>query len=144
VQNLLALFDLIGVLARRRYQIGERYFSMMGLNHTQARLLTLLQQEDGTATQDALSAMLFLDRSNAGRAMQSLERDGYVERHKHDADKRTNLVQITAKGREAVAQIATLKLKMARDLFGDLTDEQADQVCGLLGNARKDQGERLR
>jgi DNA-binding MarR family transcriptional regulator len=140
MDNLLALFDLIGVLARRRYQIGERHFSTMGLNHTQARLLTLLQQEEGTATQDALSNMLFLDRSNAGRAMQSLERDGYVARRKHDADKRTNIVQITAKGREAVAKIATLKSTMARDLFGDLTDEQADQILGLLGDTGTDHG----
>jgi MarR family transcriptional regulator, transcriptional regulator for hemolysin len=141
MDNLLALFDLIGMLARRRYQIGERYFSAIGLNHTEARLLTLLQQEDGTATQEALSNMLFLDRSNAGRAIKSLEQQRYIERSKHDADRRTNLVHITARGREAVAQVATLKPKMARDLFGDLTDDEADQILGLLGNTQKGQGD---
>lgn len=140
MDNLLALFDLIGVLARRRYQTAERYFSAIGLNHTEARLLTLLHQEGGTATQDALSNMLFLDRSNAGRAMKRLEHDGYVERYKHDADKRTNLVQMTANGRAAVAQIATLKSKMAQDLFGDLADEEAGQILGLLGSPRKEEG----
>jgi DNA-binding MarR family transcriptional regulator len=140
MDNLLALFDLVGVLARRRYQTAERYFSAIGLNHTEARLLTLLHQQGGTATQDALSNMLFLDRSNAGRAMKRLEHDGYVERCKHDADKRTNLVQMTANGRAAVAQIATLKSKMARDLFGDLADEEAGQILGLLGSPHKDQG----
>jgi DNA-binding MarR family transcriptional regulator len=140
MDHLLSLFDLVGVLARRRFQIGERYFSTVGLNHTEARLLTLLQQADGTATQDALSNKLFLDRSNAGRAVKSLEQEGYVERSKHDADRRTNLVQITPKGREAVARIAALKPTMACELFGNLTDDEAAQVLGLLGQTSKGQG----
>jgi DNA-binding MarR family transcriptional regulator len=140
MDHLLTLFDLVGVLARRRFQIGERYFSTIGLNHTEARLLTLLQQADGTATQDALSNKLFLDRSNAGRAVKSLEQEGYVERCKHDADRRTNLVQITEKGREIVTRIATLKPTMARELFGDLTDDEAEQVLGLLEQTSKGQG----
>lgn len=142
MDHLLTLFDLVGVLGRRRFQIGERYFSAVGLNHTEARLLTLLQQAGGTATQDALSNKLFLDRSNAGRAVKSLEHEGYVERCKHDADRRTNLVQITEKGREIVTRIATLKPTMARELFGDLTDDEAEQVLGLLAQTPNGQGMR--
>ena len=139
MKNILVLFDLVGVLARRRYQAAERYFSTLGLNHTEARLLTLLHQEDGAATQDALSNMLFVDRSNAGRALKSLEREGYIERRKDDTDKRTNLVQMTAKGRTAVAEISKLRTEMVRGFFGDLTEEEAGEIVGLLRRACRDE-----
>lgn len=130
--NLLALFDLIGVLARRRYQTAERCFGALGLNHTEARLLTLLHQEGGTAAQDALSSMLSVDRSNAGRGLKRLEQQGYIERREGNADKRTNLTHITAKGRKAVVEISRLKKKIVQSFFGDLTEEKAGKILGLL------------
>ncbi len=139
VGNVLALFDLIGVLARRRYQTAERYFSTLGFNHTEARLLTLLRQERGMATQDALSNMLNVDRSNAGRALKSLEQRGYIERCKHETDKRTNVVRMTAKGTGAVTDIAKLKTKMVEGFFGNLTEAEAGEIVGLLRKAHLDE-----
>ena len=135
MKNVLTLFDLIGVLARRRYQAAERYFSTLGLNHTEARLLTLLHQANGATTQDALSNLLFVDRSNAGRALKSLEQKGYIERYQHDADRRTNCVQITAKGRKIVTEISKLKNTMAQGFFGDLNEAEAGQIIDLLRKA---------
>jgi DNA-binding MarR family transcriptional regulator len=135
VNGFLTLFDLIGVLARRRYQTAEQYFAALGLNHTEARLLTLLGQEGGVAGQDALSNQLFVDRTNAGRALKKLEEGGYVLRHKGDGDKRTNLVEITAKGRGAVAEISKLRKKMAQSFFGDLREDEAGTVVELLRKA---------
>ncbi len=135
VNSFLTLFDLIGVLARRRYQAAERYFSAVGLNHTEARLLTLLRREDGVATQDALSNLLFVDRSNAGRALKCLEQGGYIVRRKDGADKRTNLVQMTAKGRKAVVEISKLRQKMAQSFFGDLEKNEAAAIVDLLRKA---------
>jgi DNA-binding MarR family transcriptional regulator len=129
------LFDLIGVLARRRYQTAERCFSALGLNHTEARLLRLLLQEDDITSQDALSNLLFVDRTNAGRALKRLEKGGYIVRRKHDADKRTNLVQITAKGRKAVVEIAKLRNKVAQSFFGDLKEDEASAIVDLLRRA---------
>jgi MarR family transcriptional regulator for hemolysin len=129
------LFDMIGELARRRYQTAERCFSALGLNHTEARLLTLLRQEGGAASQDALSNMLFIDRTNAGRALQRLERERYIVRSKDRSDKRANSVQMTAKGRKAVTEISKLRKKMAQTFFGDLEKDEARLVAGLLRKA---------
>ena len=132
MDNLLTLFDLIGVLARRRYREAEQHFSTVGLNHTEARLLTLLQQQKGSATQETLSGLIFVDRSNVGRALKSLENAGYVERHKDATDKRANLVRLTAKGRKTVAEISRLKRKMAQNFFGALSEDEAGQIVDLL------------
>ncbi|MBI2687352.1 MAG: MarR family transcriptional regulator [Acidobacteria bacterium] len=135
---------MIGELARRRYQTAERYFSALGLNHTEARLLTLLRKEDGVASQDALSNRLSVDRSNAGRALQRLEQDGYILRRKDDADKRANLVRITPKGRKAVVEISRLRKKMAQSFFGDLKEDEAGAIVDLLRKALTNEQDEMR
>ena len=129
------LFEVIGALARRRYQTAERSYASLGLNHTEGRLLKLLDSENGAATQDALSRQLHVDRSNAGRAFKRLEQAGYVSRRKDDADSRTNLVDITVKGRKAAAEVNRLGDEMARTFFGELTDADAARVVTLLRKA---------
>jgi DNA-binding MarR family transcriptional regulator len=129
------LFELIGVLARRRYQAAERSYAPLGLNHTEARLLTMLAAEGGATTQDELSRRLFVDRSNAGRGFKRLEQAGYIGRRKAEADNRTNLVDITAKGREAAAEVNRLRGEMARTFFGDLTEADAATIATLLRKA---------
>ena len=139
MSNRLTLFELIGVLARRRYQTAERCFHSLGLNHTEARLLTILDQQAGVATQDALSALLFVDRSNAGRALKRLEKGGYIVRRKDDADNRTNLVQITVTGREVVVEVSRIRKAIAQTFFGDLTDAEAGVIVDLLQKTLTDE-----
>jgi DNA-binding MarR family transcriptional regulator len=131
----LELFELIGALARRRYQTADRSYASVGLNHTEGRLLKMLAAEGGPTTQDALSRRLFVDRSNAGRAFKRLEQAGYVGRRKDEGDNRTNLVDITPKGREAAAEVNRLGDEMARSFFGDLTEADAATVVKLLRKA---------
>ena len=135
MSHRLDLFELIGALARRRYQAAERSYASLGLNHTEARLLKMLDNEGGAATQDALSRRIFVDRSNAGRAFKHLEQAGYIGRRKDDADHRTNLVDITPKGREAAAEINRLSSEMARTFFGDLTEADAAAIVARLRKA---------
>lgn len=143
MNSFQTLFDLIGVLARRRYQTADRCFAALGLNHTEARLLTLLRQKDGLATQEALSNLLTVDRSNAGRALKRLELAGHILRRKDDADRRTNFVQITAKGRKTVAEIAKLRKKMAQTFFGDLQQHEAGTIVDLLRKALPREGHEM-
>ena len=138
MSNLQTLFDLIGELARRRHQAAERSFASLGLNHTEARLLAMLHKHKGVAAQDALSATLHVDRTNAGRALQSLQQRGYIIRTKDESDKRANFVRITDKGRETVGEIAKLRRQMAQNFFGGLRDDEAGAVIALLQKAIAD------
>ena len=143
MDNRLQLFDLIGLLGRKRRFMGERCFASLGLNPTEARLLTLLTEQGGEATQDALSGMLYLDRSNAGRALKSLEAGGYVSRQKGTSDGRTNAVQMTAKGKKTAKQIEALRLELAERFLADITDDEAATIARLLGKAADKGGNRV-
>ena len=137
MNDLIKLFDLIGELARRRYQIADQQFATLGLNHTEARLLTLLEQAKGEATQDALSNMLFIDRSNTGRGLKKLEEKEYIAKKQNEGDKRTRIVQITNKGRQTVQKIARLRKKIVQNFFGDLQEEDARVILELLQKSFK-------
>lgn len=135
MDNFLSLFDVIGELARKRYQAAERSFAVLGLNHTEARLLTLLDRESGIATQEVLSNLISVDRSNAGRALKNLEQAGLITRRKDEEDKRTNHVQLTAKGRDTLVDIARIRTEIAQNFFGDLSDNEAGSIVPLLRRA---------
>ncbi|WP_308911165.1 MarR family winged helix-turn-helix transcriptional regulator [Pseudokordiimonas caeni] len=132
MNGYLALFDRLGQLGRQRYRFAEDYFARLGLNHTEARLLTLLTQAGGRATQDALASQLYIDRSNVGRALKALEARACVERQKDAKDKRANFVQITAKGSTLASEIASLKGEMAATFFNGLEESEAAMIAGLL------------
>lgn len=133
--GFLVLFDLVGELARKRYLTAEQHLARLGFNHTQARLLSLLSHNEGVATQEALSSSLFVDRSNAGRALKQLEQEGYVTRKQDSRDHRTKQVQLTDKGRKAVQEIAREKRAIAEQLFAGLREEEAYFIATLLKNA---------
>lgn len=128
----LELAELIGRAARRWHQLGERSFAALRLNHTEARLLTLLDQHGGGATQDTLSNQLNVDRSNAGRALSRLEAGGMVVRRKDEVDARTKIVDITDAGRAAVQEIAQVRAEMAESLLGKLSRSETRAVSDLL------------
>lgn len=132
MSNYLALFEMIGVLARRRYQAAEREFAAIGLNHTEARLLSLLKAAGGERAQEALSNQLYIDRSNAGRALKRLELDGYITREKDTADRRAFRVRLTGKGRKAVRDVARIRDAIIAGFFGELTESEAGRAVALL------------
>lgn len=135
MSNLESLFDLVGVLARRRYASAERHFAKLGLNHSEARLLTLLREAGGEAPQEDLSSKLVIDRTNAGRALQSLERQGFVERRPDAADKRAKLVRLSAKGARVAVSLIAVRQEMSATFFGRLSERDAGRIVDLLTTA---------
>ena len=129
------LFDLIGTLARQRFQAAEKYFARLGLGHTEARLMALLGEAGGSAAQDALSAGLHIDRSNAGRALGQLESMGYITRARHKTDKRTNIVSITPDGEALAVKLAEIRATIVAEFFTGLSEEDAKSAAAILKKA---------
>ena len=71
MSKLNLLFDFLGELARRRYLLAEQNFSKVGLNHTEARILSILSQSSGQAGQDDITKRMNIDRSSVGRALKT-------------------------------------------------------------------------
>lgn len=134
----LELAELIGRAARRWHHLAERSFAAMRLNHTEARLLSMLDQHGGSTTQDTLSNQLNVDRSNAGRALSRLESSGMVVRSKDEVDARTKIVDITDAGKAAVEEIAQVRAEMAEDLLGKLSKSESRAIADQLRRVLND------
>ncbi|MCC7479292.1 MarR family transcriptional regulator [bacterium] len=125
------LFELLGELARRRFQSAESSFARLGLNHSEARLLKLLSAAGGQAAQEELSAGLGIDRSNSGRALKSLEQQGLILRSAGE-DKRRKLVRLTAEGRRKATAAGRLRGEIISAFLGRLSEADAAELCRLL------------
>ena len=114
--------------------MAERALIVLGLNHSEARLISVLAPQ-GSMTQDALSATLTIDRSNAGRSLKKLESSGYIIRQKDELDKRTKIVAITDAGRKVAVKVDAERDKLVSELFQDLAEEDAEVIVHLLRRA---------
>jgi len=135
MSDVLELLNLPGQVARRWHQQTDQQLSALGLNHTEARLLVHLDQEGSDLSQEAVSAMLFVDRSNSVRALQSLERSGFVSRHKDENDKRANRHCITSKGTKAASEVRKLRRRVASHAFAELKPSEVRSAVALLKKA---------
>lgn len=131
----VALFELLGELARARYSLAEQGYAPLGLNHTEARVVHLLSQ--AAIAQDQLSARFMVDRSNVGRAVKSLEQQGLVVRQANPADKRTSLLALSASGQQLALQLGGTKQQIMAQFFQGLEPDEASVVYGLLKKIRR-------
>src|SRR5512132_3179034 len=79
--------------------VSER-FDAEGMRRYHFSVLTALD-EDGPTSQAALGRRLSIDRSDMVAVINDLEHDGLVARDRDKADRRRNVIRVTAAGRRA-------------------------------------------
>ena len=126
------LFDILGEIARKRYVAGEKYYAKHGLNHTEGRILRLIQEAQEEISQDELGLQITIDRTNVGRALAKLETAGLIVRCPDPSDKRAKVVKITTQGQALVRRIAKDRSMMLEEFFGNLTKDEAAAAVSLL------------
>lgn len=100
---------------------------------TQARARALWEvAERAPVTQRQLADALEVTPRNVTTLVDALEEAGFVRRGAHAGDRRAILVELTAKGRKAVAHMATAANELADQLFGDLSAKELAVVNRVL------------
>ena len=92
----------------------------------QGRILALLKLKDDVSTKD-LSMVLGIRVSSLNEMLAKLEKNGYVERHPSEDDKRVMLVTLTEKGRDA-----NQEEDGPASLFSCLSTEEQEQLGDYL------------
>ena len=91
-------------------------------------------------TQEALSKLIFVHKSNVARQLGSLEEKGYVTRKTDDNDKRNLLVYPTARAFEALREIERVNDEWDSLVLGGLTDEERKAAEKLIGKLAENAG----
>ena len=102
-----------------------------GLRGYHYRLLAALE-ERGPASQAALGRGTGIDRSDVTAALVELEERGLVERNVNPADRRRNVVSITAAGTERLEELDAVVDAIQERLLAPLSAEERRQFVTLI------------
>ena len=83
-------------------------------------------------SQEKLSEIIYINKSNVTRQIDSLEKNGFVERHFSENDKRVIELYPTEKACEAYPKVVEVLQEWNNYLTGDFNDEECEIMLGLL------------
>jgi DNA-binding MarR family transcriptional regulator len=132
--DALDLGELIGYLIRRSQQAHvaawQRYVST-DITSVQFGVLNVLRSRPG-ASQRELCDELDLDRSTIADIVSRLQRRGLLHRVRDGADKRRNVLDLTAQGRAEFDALVPGVRRVDAELTGSLAPAQQDDLRRLL------------
>ncbi len=110
----------------------EQAVASLGITPSEAGLLRLIGGRPGIS-QKAASEQLGVGPSRVVAVLDRLERQGYVERRRSAADRRSHEVHLTDSGRQVLARLRPLAQEHERAFTAGLDDADLDRLAGYLG-----------
>jgi len=105
-----------------------------GVGSGQFEFLLILYHKDGVS-QETLAKILKVSKAKSARAIQSLEKEGYVYRQRDESDLRAYRVYLTEKGKEMRDIILEKLISFMDILLSDFTLEEREIFRLLLHKA---------
>lgn len=105
-----------------------------GVGSGQFEFLLVLYHRDGVS-QETLAKSLKVSKATSTRAIQSLEKEGYVYRQRDESDLRAYRVYLTGKGNEMRDSILEKLISFMDILFSDFTQEEIEILRLLIHKA---------
>ena len=105
-----------------------------GIGSGQFDFLMVLYRKDGIS-QENLAKILKVSKATSTRAIQSLEKEGYVYRQRDENDLRAYRVYLTGKGREMRDIILEKLISFVDTLLSDFTPEENEIFRRLVRKA---------
>jgi DNA-binding MarR family transcriptional regulator len=112
-------------------ELGNAALEVVGLEVREFGALAILEDE-GTVSQQALSALQRCDRTTMVAIVDHLEAEGLVERRRNPADRRAYALEITADGRRRLKRAKKLVEGAHEELLGSLSESERRQLGELL------------
>jgi MarR family transcriptional regulator, transcriptional regulator for hemolysin len=127
--------DYIGVVisdvARLLRTEFDRRVRKLGITRSQWLVLTRLHRNPG-ASHSELADMLEVEKPTAGRMIDRLEANGWVERRSEKDDRRVKRVYLTAEAERVHKRIWRVAETTIEDALADLSTEEGRQLMSLL------------
>ena len=128
--TLIRAFGALNVL------IDEQLASF-GLSRPRLHVLAFLNRAGNEARMSDVGTWLGVTKAHVTRLVDSLERDGLVERAASPVDRRTILVHITPEGRARLDAALPRHVEHLSALLRELTEDEKLVLIHLLARARE-------
>jgi DNA-binding MarR family transcriptional regulator len=87
-------------------------------------------------SQQALIEALGVDPSVLVSILNDLESYGFAERRRDPDDRRRHIVEMSRRGAAALTRVDEVMSTVEREVFGDLSQDERNQLRTLLGRLR--------
>ena len=133
------LHTLIYKVIRGRRSIVGANIEKLGLGHGQPRVLVYLSKH-GPSSQREIALHYDIDPASISRMVDSLSSGGFITQRPCPGNRRANILEITDKGLNAVAQWQRLSDEAERVMLAGFSKEEEALLRGMLSRM----GENLR
>jgi DNA-binding MarR family transcriptional regulator len=99
-------------------------------------LLAQLERAPEGLSMTALSSHLMVTGANVTALVDSLARDGLVQRVPHPSDRRSQVIRLTAKGRRFFNRMAPVQEQWIDEMMAGLEREEMAELFHLLGRLK--------
>jgi DNA-binding MarR family transcriptional regulator len=127
---------LISDSARLMRTVFDRRVRRLGLTRSQWLVLRRLDRHPG-ASQSELADMLEVERATAGRLVDRLEENGWVERRADPNDRRINRVYMTEKGERVNNIIRPISHDMVDEALAGLSAEDRERLTDMMIDVKR-------
>ena len=117
-------------VARLIRTVFDRRVRDIGLTRAQWLVLTRLYRRPG-ASQTELADMLEIDRASAGRMIDRMQKNGWVERRADSGDRRVNRLHLTAEARRAHKNMWAIAEATVDDALAPRSSSERDEFTRL-------------
>ena len=126
---------LISDVARLMRTVFDRRVRHLDLTRAQWLALTRLHRRPG-ASQSDVADMLEIEKATAGRLIDRLEANGWVERRADARDRRINRIYLSGEAESVLQSLWPIAEATNADAMGDLTEEERGVLTKLLGRMK--------
>ena len=126
---------MLSDVARLIRTVFDRRVRDIGLTRAQWLVLTRLYRRPG-ASQTELADMLEIDRASAGRMIDRMEKNGWVERRPDAADRRINRLHLTSVARKVHSDMWAIAEATVDDALSPLSAKERAQYTELTAKVK--------
>jgi len=122
--------NLLGKAFRRSFKSQIR-------SEAQFNLLRVLRVMPGPMSQNDLSKMLMVDKSNVTGLIDGLEKQGLIRRNRVEGDRRSYHITLTSKGRHLTDKMDKIYRQEIRRIMAPLTAKEHGELIRLTRKMRQ-------
>src|SRR4029450_9761783 len=126
---------MLSDVARLIRTVFDRGGRGRGVTRAQWLVLTRVYRRPGVS-QTELAEMLEIDRASAGRMIDRMEKNGWVERRPDNGDRRINRLHLTADARKVHAAMWAIAESTVDDALSPLSADERAQYAVLTAKAK--------
>lgn len=120
------------ILHRLIIAMSKKQIMDLGIQPSQIPFLTELLHYDKPVTQDALSAILVIDKGATARVLNKLEQDGFVRRMVNPKDRREKLVTATGKAKAIKKELYSIIRANIEKITQGFSNEEINQIIKTM------------